>query len=105
MAVFYGAVQGHRGEATRLGTNGSGIRAQAQGWDEGVTVTGYPLGGFTQGFGLSANGGSHKRGNVRLGELRYRIVDDVTTLHLEPWIVEAIRAGANTVTVRGREAS
>lgn len=35
-----GIVQGSRGEASRLGGSGSGIRAQAQGWNAGVKVYG-----------------------------------------------------------------
>lgn len=35
MAHFYGTVQGHRGEASRLGTRRSGLRATASGWNIG----------------------------------------------------------------------
>jgi hypothetical protein len=38
MAKFYGGVQGHRGEATRLGSLKSGIRAFAQSWTLGARV-------------------------------------------------------------------
>lgn len=41
MAHFYGSVQGGRGEATRLGHKNSGIRAMAQGWNQGVSINGY----------------------------------------------------------------
>jgi hypothetical protein len=40
MARFIAAIEGNRGEATRLGTPDSGIRAQAQGWNVGVQVLG-----------------------------------------------------------------
>lgn len=40
MAHFMGIVAGGRGEASRLGSAMSGIRAQAQGWDSGVKVYG-----------------------------------------------------------------
>lgn len=35
MAHFYGTVQGNRGEASRLGTINSGLRATASGWNIG----------------------------------------------------------------------
>lgn len=38
MAHFIGYLKGNRGEASRLGTGNSGIRAQAQGWDIGGKV-------------------------------------------------------------------
>lgn len=38
MAHFYGGVHGNRGQATRLGTAGSGMNTFAQGWDLGATV-------------------------------------------------------------------
>jgi hypothetical protein len=33
MSALYGSLQGNRGEATRQGTKGSGIRASVQSWD------------------------------------------------------------------------
>lgn len=38
MGHFYGGVHGNRGEATRLGTKNSGLKAFANGWDIGVDV-------------------------------------------------------------------
>ena len=58
MARFLGAIQGSRGEATRLGHSASGIRAQAQGWNVGVTVYGNSVGGRDQ-FEIYATGGSN----------------------------------------------
>lgn len=40
MAAFMGRVQGHRGEATRLGSPASGITADAKSWEIGVSVHG-----------------------------------------------------------------
>lgn len=40
MAAFMGRVQGHRGEATRLGSRASGITADARSWEIGVRVQG-----------------------------------------------------------------
>ena len=40
MAAFMGRVQGHRGEATRLGSRASGITADAKSWEIGVSVQG-----------------------------------------------------------------
>ena len=61
MARFLGAVQGSRGEATRLGGTSSGIRAQAQGWGLGVKVYGdaKPLDPERDMFGVWATSGSN----------------------------------------------
>lgn len=41
MAMFYGSVQGARGEATRLGHSNTGLRASAQSWAGSVIVNIY----------------------------------------------------------------
>jgi len=71
MARFLGAVQGSRGEASRLGSNSSGIRAQAQGWDCGVTVYGESVidshsGKSVDQFEIYATGGSNGRSHRKL---------------------------------------
>ena len=38
MARFYGDIQGHRGEATRMGTPNSGIQAHIRGWNVGARI-------------------------------------------------------------------
>jgi hypothetical protein len=38
MAKFFGTVQGGRGQATRLGHAGSGLKVSAQSWDGSVIV-------------------------------------------------------------------
>ncbi|MCP4900166.1 MAG: hypothetical protein GY906_24610 [bacterium] len=38
MSHFYSSIQGNRGEATRCGTKGSGIRATAQSWEGSISV-------------------------------------------------------------------
>ena len=38
MARFYASIQGNRGEATRMGTPGSGIEGHIRGWNTGVLV-------------------------------------------------------------------
>jgi len=40
MAQFYAAIQGNRGEATRIGTASSGIEGHIRGWNCGVYVEG-----------------------------------------------------------------
>lgn len=40
MARFIGVIQGQRGEASRLGSKKSGIRAEINGWKLGVRVYG-----------------------------------------------------------------
>ena len=41
MARFMATIQGQRGEASRLGSPNSGIRASINGWDSGVNVDGH----------------------------------------------------------------
>jgi hypothetical protein len=70
MARFLAAIQGSRGEATRLGTPNSGIRAQAQGWDVGVKVHGDVDENDTDVFQIYATHGSHAHGSSRyLGKI------------------------------------
>ncbi len=38
MAQFYAAIQGNRGEATRMGTKSSGISGHIRGWNIGARV-------------------------------------------------------------------
>jgi hypothetical protein len=38
MARFRGTIMGNRGGASRLGTDGSGLRVTANGWDAGVVI-------------------------------------------------------------------
>ena len=40
MAAFMGRVQGHRGEASRLGSHASGITSDVKSWETGVSVHG-----------------------------------------------------------------
>lgn len=39
MAHFYASIQGNRGEATRMGSKGSGISGHIRGWNVGARVT------------------------------------------------------------------
>ena len=41
MAHFRATVQGNRGEASRLGTKGSGINAHIDGWNSGIRVVAF----------------------------------------------------------------
>lgn len=64
MARYLAAMQGQAGEATRLGSPKSGIRAQAQGWDLGVKVYGEPQRNgagddIGDAFTVIVTGGSH----------------------------------------------
>ncbi len=45
MAHFYGSIQGARGEATRLGSKGSGLRSIAASWQGAVSVDLYEKNG------------------------------------------------------------
>jgi len=61
MARFLAAIQGSRGEATRLGSASHGIRAQAQGWSLGVKVYGnsHTENGDLDAFTVYVTGGSN----------------------------------------------
>jgi hypothetical protein len=39
MSHFYGVLQGSRGQATRCGTERSGLEVTAAGWDGALTIT------------------------------------------------------------------
>jgi hypothetical protein len=58
MARFLAAIQGSRGEATRLGGESSGVRAQAQGWTLGVKVYGHAEDDGNDSFSVSVTRGS-----------------------------------------------
>lgn len=79
MARFRATIQGNRGQASRLGTPRSGIRATINGWHSGVTVladrlsdgTGQDIGDR---FDIFATGGSTRgSGDQFLGTVQ--IVD------------------------------
>jgi hypothetical protein len=59
MARFMAAIEGKGGEATRLGSEGSGIHAQAQGWDLGVKVYGHVNGEDEDVFVIYTTSGSN----------------------------------------------
>ncbi len=40
MSQFYASIQGNRGQATRIGTEKSGIEGHIRGWNSGVEVRG-----------------------------------------------------------------
>ena len=62
MAQYLGKVVGARGEVTRLGHKGSGLRAQAQGWSlGGLVVMGHQDGQDV--VSLFLTHGSHNPGN------------------------------------------
>lgn len=58
MARLIAMIEGNRGQASRLGSADSGIRAQAQGWRVGVTVYGKALDDGTDEFHVYATSGS-----------------------------------------------
>ena len=75
MARFFAEIQGQAGEATRLGSKRSGIRAHVRGWDVGVVVYGDCQ--DTAGpepvdvFELFATGGSNDSGKrTYIGQVR-----------------------------------
>ena len=62
MARFFSSIQGRAGRVTRLGSNRSGIEAEARGWDAGVAVVGMVYGeqdDAQDGFKVYMTGGSN----------------------------------------------
>jgi hypothetical protein len=63
MAHFISYIKGCRGEASRLGSKDSGIRASAQGWNCGISVQGRMDRMEHDRFSAFANTGSNGNGN------------------------------------------
>lgn len=88
MARYIAIIQGSRGEASRLGTPSSGIRAHVRGWNRGVTVYGDPrTSDKTQdAFTVHVDGGSNDPSSRR----------ELVTIHedgtLSGGIVEELRS-------------
>jgi hypothetical protein len=59
MAQFRAVVKGQRGEASRLGSKSSGIRADVDGWNSGVTVHAGVHSDGQDVFRIYATGGSN----------------------------------------------
>lgn len=61
MARFRATIKGNRGEASRLGTAGSGITARVNGWNEGIRVEAVPNTEFPERdyFAVYITGGSN----------------------------------------------
>lgn len=59
MAQFRAVIKGQRGEASRLGSKGSGIVAHIDGWDSGVSVYGSTHEDGGDVFGIYVTGGSN----------------------------------------------
>jgi hypothetical protein len=70
MARLYGGIVGNRGEATRLGTAKSGMRAFVQGWSSGVKVYASVTSNDRDEFDVYMTSGSNGgRGDVYLGRV------------------------------------
>ena len=65
MARFRATIKGQRGEASRLGSSKSGIRADVNGWHLGVRVWGEVVGGHDV-FHVYKTAGSMGRGKMTL---------------------------------------
>ena len=62
MAQFRAVIQGQKGEASRLGSKKSGMCADVDGWNAGVSVRAFHLDG-KDGFRVSMTSGSSPKGN------------------------------------------
>ncbi len=99
MALFRGLIEGNRGEASRLGSAASGLRVQADSWEEGVKV----LASETRDhhsldFELVADGGSNRRGDKSIGRLRYSRATGSSRLILSDEIIGKL-AGRLSLTL------
>lgn len=59
MARFYASIQGNKGEASRMGSAGSGISGHIRGWDSGVEVFGHVNQKGEDEFHVYSTGGSN----------------------------------------------
>lgn len=64
MARFRSTINGQRGEASRLGSAASGMVAEVNGWNAGVTVIASDVNGVDC-FDVYQTGGSNGNGNGR----------------------------------------
>lgn len=70
MAHFFARIRGNRGDATRLGSQHSGMTADVNGWNNGVTVKARFDPNLGDVFTLYATGGSNGRTKrVKLGDV------------------------------------
>ena len=60
MAQFRGVLSGQRGQASRLGSKGSGLTVHCDGWNGGVTVHAFHENGKDR-FRVVRSGGSNGR--------------------------------------------
>lgn len=65
MSKWYGAIQGNRGEATRMGTEGSGFSAHIRGWNFGVRVHCYTDQNGIDKIAISLTGGSNNSSTIK----------------------------------------
>lgn len=71
MSHFYASIQGNRGEATRQGTEKTGICGHVRGWDIGCYVRCYVDCKNEDVVSVSITGGSNGYGhNICLGEYK-----------------------------------
>jgi hypothetical protein len=76
MAHFIGGACGNRGEATRLGTSGSGMHCYADGWDIGCKVDAYVNSDGKDEICVTLTGGSnHKFINKSIGVFTRKDLD------------------------------
>ena len=73
MAHYRATIQGQRGEASRLGTKQSGIRAHVNGWDIGVYVSIQHIQGHDVVY-VSLTHGSHGGEDTHIGT--YKLVNN-----------------------------
>lgn len=66
MSRFYASIHGNRGEATRQGTEASGITGHIRGWEVGIKVEGFVNGEGNDAFRVYLTGGSGHFGKHKL---------------------------------------
>jgi hypothetical protein len=63
MARFRATIRGQRGEASRLGSKGSGLHVTANGWNAGVKVLAHAGGEVDDAFDVYLTSGSNGHGS------------------------------------------
>ena len=66
MSRFYASIKGQRGEATRTGSEGSGITTHTRGWNLGVRIEGFVNERGMDAFNIYVTGGSTNPQRERL---------------------------------------
>lgn len=104
MAHFYGSIQGARGEATRLGTKGSGLNVMAASWSGRITVELFEREGADHYIVRMDQHGASRgwRGDIASGKLGEKPVPDEQPILPAPTNAALIGAALNGCVIHPR---